>query len=198
VSVASHYSPPQLSEKAAYSTSVSERTNERLLLPRWPGEAIDMVRHLREASCMFRREPVVETRDVERRSLVNAPTLSGVPVRDEDIERAKGLHSIARLFRALAGMLVVLTGVQIFNGITGAVATSVSGIITDAIQLLLVAGLMWGAGDLADLFVKSHYDLRATRILLGRLTRRIEERPVTGVPVAPGAPLRRRSTDIMH
>ena len=37
------------------------------------------------------------------------------------------------------------------------------------IRLVIFAGLLWGAGDLADLFVQSHHDLRCMRILLARL-----------------------------
>jgi hypothetical protein len=146
---------------------------------------------------MFRREPAVETRDVERRAFLNTPTLAGVPVRDDDIEPAKGLHSIAKLFRVLAAMLVVLIGVNVFNGLTAEVPQSVSAMTTDAIRLLLFAGLLWGAGDLADLFVKSHYDLRASRILLGRLVRRAEQQSSIG-GILPTDPPRRRRTDILH
>jgi hypothetical protein len=149
---------------------------------------------------MFRRTQVVETRDVERRALLDCPTLAGVPVRDNDIEPAKGLHSIAKLFRVLAAMMVVLIAVDIFNGMTAEVRPTVSAMATDAIRLLLFAGLLWGGGDLADLLVKSHYDLRATRILLGRLTRRAEQpeqQPSFGSRL-PTDPPRRRRTDIMH
>lgn len=147
---------------------------------------------------MFRQERVPETRDVERRALLNAPTLSGVPVRTDDIERANGLHSIARLFRGLAGMLVVLIGVQIFNGVTADVPPAISAMATDAIRLLLFAGVLWGAGDLAELFVKSHYDLRATRILLGRLTHVLGQQQQGIGTIRSGEAPRRRSTDIMH
>jgi hypothetical protein len=146
---------------------------------------------------MFRREPVVETRDVERRAFLNTPTLAGVPVRDDDIEPAKGLHSIAKLFRVLAALLVVLIGVDVFDGLTAEVPESVSAMATDAIRLLLFSGLLWGAGDLADLFVKSHYDLRASRILLGRLARRAEQQSSISGPFPTDSP-RRRRTDIMH
>ena len=139
-----------------------------------------------------------ETRDAERRAFMETPTLAGVPVRDDDIENATGLHSIARLFRGLALVLILLIGVQIFNGVTSTVDLSYGVLAAEAIRLLIFAGLLWGAGDLADLFVKSHYDLRATRILLGRLTRIVgQQQPALGEP-RPGDDSRRRRGDATH
>jgi hypothetical protein len=54
------------------------------------------------------------------------------------------------------------------------VALSGPGVITgaslvgEAVRMLAFAGLLWGAADLALMLVHSHYDLRATRILLMR------------------------------
>lgn len=35
---------------------------------------------------------------------------------------------------------------------------------------MVFAGLLWGAGDLANIAIKTHYDIRAARILLARQT----------------------------
>ena len=138
-----------------------------------------------------------QTRDAERRLLPDAPTLAGVPVRDDDIETARGLHSIAKLFRGLAAVLGLLIAVQIFNGMTSTVVISVGVLAAEVIRLVIFAGLLWGAGDLADLFVKSHYDLRASRILLGRLTRLVGQQPALGEP-RPGDDPRRGRGDATH
>jgi len=37
------------------------------------------------------------------------------------------------------------------------------------VRLAIFAGLLWAGGDMAVLCVKSHHDLRATRILMGRV-----------------------------
>lgn len=95
--------------------------------------------------------------------------MAGVQVRDDDIDPARGLASVAILFRVLAIVLLVLMVLQVINGLSGTVDISYGVLIAEAMRLLIFAGLLWGAGGLADLFVKSHYDLRATRILLGRL-----------------------------
>jgi hypothetical protein len=121
--------------------------------------------------------------DHERRFMdPETPELVGVPVRDHDIEPTRGLHSIAILFRVMAGTLILLMIVQVLNGLTSSVDISYGVLIAEAMRLIIFAGLLWGAGDLADLFVKSHYDLRATRILLGRLTHMARQMPGSGEP----------------
>jgi hypothetical protein len=109
--------------------------------------------------------------EAERRvaSSPGRPIVGGVPVRDHDIESARGLHSVAILFRVLAGLLGVIIVLQVINAVTSIVDISYGVLIVEVIRLVIFAGLLWGAGELADLFVKSHSDLRASRILLGRL-----------------------------
>jgi hypothetical protein len=111
-------------------------------------------------------------------------TPAGVPVRTGDIEPASGLHWVAILFRILSGMLVLLMVMQVLLGVTSAVEISYGVLIAEAIRLVIFAGLLWAAGDLADLFVQSHGDLRASRILLGRLAHHVEQMPVPGAPPA--------------
>ena len=95
--------------------------------------------------------------------------LAGVPVREEDVEPMKGIRRIAVLFRGMAIILLLLMGLQIFFAVTSTVPLSVGVVAAEAVRLMIFAGLLWGGGDLAVLFVKSHYDLRATRILTARL-----------------------------
>lgn len=106
--------------------------------------------------------------------------MAGIPVRDHDIEPTNGLHWVAKLFRVMSGLLVVLMLLQVVNGLTSIIEISYGVLFAEAIRLVIFAGLLWGAGDLADLFVKSHWDIRASRILLGRLTHLIEQLPPNG------------------
>ncbi len=108
--------------------------------------------------------------------LKKGPAVAGVPARESDIEQVTGLHWIAKLFRVLSALLVFLMAMQVFLGITSTVEISVGVLTAEAIRLVIFAGLLWGAGDLSELFVKSHRDLRASRILLGRLTNLVEQR----------------------
>jgi hypothetical protein len=111
------------------------------------------------------------------------PHLAGVAVRPQDIEPATGLHWVAVLFRVMAGLLFLLMVVQIALGVTSTVEISYGVLFAEAVRLLIFAGLLWGAAALADLFVKSHHDTRATRILLARMEYRLrEEAPAVPPP----------------
>jgi hypothetical protein len=102
------------------------------------------------------------------------PNIDGVPVREDDIEPVKGLRTIAVIFRGLSIILLVLMVLQAFFAATSTVPLSPGVVVADAVRLIIFAGLLWGAGDLAVLFVKSHHDLRATRILLARVAHTLE------------------------
>jgi hypothetical protein len=97
--------------------------------------------------------------------------------RDKDIESTTGLYWVAILFRIMAGMLFLLMVLQVFNGLMSTLEISYGVLAAEAIRLVIYAGLLWGAGDLADLYVKSHCDLRATRVLLERLTQLVGQAP---------------------
>jgi hypothetical protein len=38
-----------------------------------------------------------------------------------------------------------------------------------------MAGFLWGIGDMAIMLIETNHDLRATRILVGRLQQQLEE-----------------------
>ncbi len=95
--------------------------------------------------------------------------LAGVEVREDDIEPVKGIRALAILFRGMAIILLLLMAAQLFFGFTGTVPVSIGVLLAEAVRLLIFAGLLWAIGDLAVLWVKSHYDIRATRILTARI-----------------------------
>jgi hypothetical protein len=110
-----------------------------------------------------------------RRDTEDRPQLAGVAVREDDIEPVKGIRAVARLFRGMAILLVLLMIVQVVSGLTDTVPISLGVLFANAVRLLIFAGLLWGAGDLAVLWIKSHYDLRASRILLSRMSHLMNE-----------------------
>jgi hypothetical protein len=105
----------------------------------------------------------------KRIDLEDKPSLAGVQVREEDIEPVQGLRTIAVLFRGMAVLLLVLMLLQVIFGLTSTVPISIGVLLADAVRLVIFAGLLWAAGDLAVLWVKSHHDMRATRILIARI-----------------------------
>ena len=117
--------------------------------------------------------PVVDERSP---NLDEQPNIDGVRVREDDIEAVKGIRTIAVIFRGLSIILLLLMVLQAFFAVTSAVSLSPGVVVADAVRLIIFAGLLWGAGDLAVLFVKSHHDLRATRILMARVAHTLERR----------------------
>lgn len=110
-----------------------------------------------------------------RQHLDERPSLGGVAVREDDIEAMKGIRAVAVLFRGMAVLLLFLMASQLFFGLTGTVPLSIGVLLAEAVRLIIFAGLLWGAGELAILWVKSHYDIRASKILLARMEYMIRE-----------------------
>ena len=109
------------------------------------------------------------TIETERRDTEDGPEINGVAVREADIEPVKGIRSIAALFRGMSILLLVLMLTRVFFAITSTVLASPGVVFAESVRLIIFAGLLWGFGELAILAVKSHYDLRATRILNARM-----------------------------
>jgi hypothetical protein len=110
-----------------------------------------------------------------RRDHVNGPEIGGVHVREADVEPVKGIRAIAVLFRGMAILLLILMVLQVIFGLTNTVAISLGVLLADAVRLIIFAGLLWAIGDLAVLWVKSHHDIRATRILVARVAYMLQQ-----------------------
>jgi hypothetical protein len=93
-------------------------------------------------------------------------------VRDEDLEPHAGLRYIARLFKVLAVLLfLVMVGETVLSLIQG---TRVELVLLAATRLLVISALLWAGADLALMLIESNHDLRATRILVGRLNAKVQ------------------------
>lgn len=90
-------------------------------------------------------------------------------VRDEDLEPHEGLRYIARLFKVLAVLLLLMLVFEIVIGLVQRGTDAIATLVVEATRLIVFAGFLWGAGDIALMLIESNHDLRATRILLGRL-----------------------------
>ena len=106
-------------------------------------------------------------------------------VREEDLEPYVALRYIARLFKVLAALIVVMLLGEVVLGVMIDGRSSLTTLLGEATRLLVMAGMLWAAGDIAVLLVDAGHDLRVTRILLGRIAKRLEG---AALPGAPGAP----------
>jgi hypothetical protein len=91
-----------------------------------------------------------------------------VQVRSSDLEPYIGLRYISKLFRVLAIVVILMMVAEVITGFSTVGATAIPRLLGTVTQLLVLAGFLWGAGDLAILLVDVGHDVRAARILLGR------------------------------
>lgn len=96
------------------------------------------------------------------------PTQAAMQVRESDLEPYVGLGYLSKLFRFIAIFLAILLAVEIVTGLVTQGQAAIPTLLAEAARLIVLAGLLWGAGDLALLFIDIGHDVRATRILMGR------------------------------
>ena len=95
-------------------------------------------------------------------------------VREEDLEPHAGLRYIARLFKVLALLLAVMLIAEVVIGLQQGGTAAIGTLLIEATRLIVYAGFLWGAGDLALMLIESNHDLRATRIIVGRLNSKLD------------------------
>ena len=95
-------------------------------------------------------------------------------VREDDLEPHDGLRYIAKLFKALALLLVFMMIAEVIIGLNQDGVAALGTLMVEATQLVVFAGFLWGVGDIAVMLIESNHDLRASRILLGRLNGKME------------------------
>jgi len=94
-------------------------------------------------------------------------------VRDEDMEPHEGLRYIARLFKILAILLILLLIGEVILGLVNRGNEAIPTLLVEATRIVVFAALLWAAGDMALMLIESNHDLRATRILVGRLNGKV-------------------------
>lgn len=102
------------------------------------------------------------------------PVAAEMRVREEDLEPHAGLRYIARLFKVLAILLLLLLIAEVVIGLSREGQAVLPTLLIEATRLVVFAGFLWGAGDMALMFIESNHDLRAMRILTGRLNARMQ------------------------
>src|SRR5688500_3538870 len=132
---------------------------------------------------------VAQTAARDERSRRDTGDLSGVPaarVRDEDLELHAGLRYIARLFKVLAILLGLLLVAEVIMGFSQEGTAAIGTLLVQATRLIVFSAFLWAAGDMALMLIESNHDLRATRILLGRINANVQQ--ATGGSRADEAP----------
>ncbi|HUP87833.1 MAG TPA: hypothetical protein VM100_00630 [Longimicrobiales bacterium] len=98
-------------------------------------------------------------------------------VRDDDLEPHAGLRYVARLFKVLAMLLVLLLVAELIIGFSQQGGAAIGTLLIEATRLIVFAGFLWGVADMALMLIESNHDLRATRILVGRINSKLPETP---------------------
>lgn len=104
-------------------------------------------------------------------------------VRDQDLEPYVTLRYIARLFKVLAILMVLMLIGEVVTGIVTSGTAALMTLLGEATQLLVIAGLMWAGGDITILLIDAGHDLRVARILLGRINAALHHEEETTPPV---------------
>ena len=98
-------------------------------------------------------------------------------VRQNDLEPYTALRYIARLFKILAALMIIMMIGEVITGFVTDGKTAIATLLGEATRLLVLAGLLWAGGDVMNLLIEAGHDLRVTRILLGRVNARIHQSP---------------------
>lgn len=101
-------------------------------------------------------------------------------IRTTDLEPYVTLRYIAKLFKVLAALMVLMLVGEVATGLITHGTGSVVTLIGEATRFLVLAGLLWAAGDLAVLLIDLGHDIRVSRILLGRINAELHRRAQDG------------------
>lgn len=96
-------------------------------------------------------------------------------IRAEDTEPYVALQYVARLFKIVAMVVVVALTAEVVAGMVMEGTQALLALSFEVIRGVVLAAILWGAGDLTLLLIDVGHDVRAARVLLGRMSARAEE-----------------------
>ncbi len=91
-------------------------------------------------------------------------------IRNSDLEPYVGLRYLSKLFKLMGVILGLLLVAEVVTGVVAQGSAAIPTLLGEASRLIVLAGLLWGVGDLAILLIDVGHDVRAARILLARQT----------------------------
>jgi hypothetical protein len=141
-----------------------------------PGKSPDHVC----AACGAPPTPLATGSSAASESDANRRESSGI--RTTDLEPYVTLRYIAKLFKVLAALMVLMLIGEVATGLITHGTGSIVTLIGEATRFLVLAGLLWAAGDLAVLLIDLGHDIRVSRILLGRINAELHRRQETETP----------------
>jgi len=97
-------------------------------------------------------------------------------VRTDDLEPYVTLRYIARLFKILAVLMVLMMIGEVVTGLVTDAGAALPTLIAEVTQMLVLAGVMWAGGDITILLIDLGHDIRVSRILLGRINAEMHKR----------------------
>jgi hypothetical protein len=110
-------------------------------------------------------------------------------IRATDIEPYTGLRYLSKLFRFMAIILLLLLVAEIATGLYAQGAASIPTLLGEASRLIVLAGVLWGTGDLAHLLIDVGHDVRAGRVMLARQTYHIAKDHLIDRPISVDRPV---------
>jgi hypothetical protein len=93
-------------------------------------------------------------------------------VRSDDTEPYVGLQYVARLFKVVAFLVLIALLLEIGVGVITEGTDALMPLFAEAVQLGVLSAILWGAADLTLLMIDIGHDVRAQRVLLGRISAR--------------------------
>lgn len=90
-------------------------------------------------------------------------------IRATDVEPFTGLRYLSKLFKVMAIILALLIVSEVVTGLVTQGSAAIPTLLNEVSRLLVFAGLLWGAGDLAILLIDVGHDVRASRIMISRI-----------------------------
>jgi hypothetical protein len=109
------------------------------------------------------------------------PEIPGV--RATDLEPYVGLRYLSKLFRLIAIILLLLLVAEIITGLATQGSAAIPTLLGEASRLIVLAGALWGIGDLAILMIDVGHDVRAARVYLSRTPKAPDRDTATQTPI---------------